>query len=393
MNVPSSAASILIAIGCVFLFGLAADFLGRKTMFPRVTVMLIAGLIIGPSGMNVMPASVIELFPILTAVSLTMVGFLLGQKLTEIRLHDDGKIVFSISLSVVVVTGIAVSTGLFVLGAPIELALILGGVATATAPAATVDVVRQSNATGTFSKTLLGVVAIDDAWGLLIFSVLLSAAESLSGSGGAQSALASGAIDSLLAILVGCLVGLPVSFLTGRLRPGEPTQIEALGSVFLAAGLAIWLDVSYVLSAIALGITVAKLAKHHARPFHAIEGFQSPFLLLFFILAGASLDIRALQSVGMIGVFYVVLRCFGRVAGAQLGSIVSHAPRFFRRWLGLALLPQAGIPVGLALLASQRLPDLAGQILPVVIGSTVFFELVGPMLTKLALEKADSIEQ
>ena len=140
-----------------------------------------------------------------------------------------------------------------------------------------------------------------------------------------------------------------------------------------------------------LGMTVASLAKHHTRPFHAIEGIEWPFLILFFFLAGASLDLRALENVGWIGATYILLRIGGRVLGAYVGGTATGAEPAIRRWLGVALLPQAGVSVGLALLASQRLPELGAIILPVVLGSTVFFELIGPAATKAVLSRTGSL--
>ena len=178
-----------------------------------------------------------------------------------------------------------------------------------------------------------------------------------------------------------------MAYLSGRIEPGEPMLAEALGVVFLCGGVAIWLGVSFLLASITLGATVANLAKHHTRPFHAIEGVDEPFLILFFVLAGASLEVEALASVGLIGGAYLALRAIARVAGASAGGALAGASPEARRWMGLALMPQAGVALGMALLATQRFPQLADTILPVVIASTVFFELLGPAATRLALRR------
>lgn len=384
-------AQVLITIGGLFIVGLAADLIGRHTPLPRVTVLLMAGLAIGPAGLNWLPGFMIDLFPILTTIALAMVGFLLGQRLTRSHLGGLGKVVMAVSVSVVFATSLMVTIGLVLIGAPIELALILGAIATATAPAATADVVHELGIKGQFSEILLGVVAIDDAWGLLLFSILLAMALGTGGDAEPYVSLLAGISDITVAVIIGFALGLPLAFLTGRIRPGEPTQAEALGSVLLTAGVAVWFDVSYILSAMVLGMTVASLAKHHTRPFHAIEGIEWPFLILFFFLAGASLDLRALENVGWIGATYILLRIGGRVLGAYVGGTATGAEPAIRRWLGVALLPQAGVSVGLALLASQRLPELGAIILPVVLGSTVFFELIGPAATKAVLSRTGSL--
>jgi Kef-type K+ transport system membrane component KefB len=376
---------ILITVGGLFMIGLAADLLGHHTPLPRVTVLLAAGFALGPAGLDWLPPFTAELFPILTTIALAMVGFLLGQRMTRSQLAGIGKSVLSISLGVVIITTLIVVTGLILMGTPVELALVLGGIATATAPAATADVVHESGATGRFSRILLGVVAIDDAWGLIVFIVLLAVAQGIGSELAPLSLFVAGIRDISIAALIGFALGLPVAFLTGRIQTGEPTQAEALGSVLLTAGVAVWFDVSYILSSMALGMTVASLAKHHSRPFHAIEGIEWPFLILFFFLAGASLEPLSLADVGWIVAAYILLRIIGRVVGAQLGGAVSGSEPEIQHWLGIALLPQAGVAIGMALLACQRLPEYASTILPVVLASTVLFEILGPVATKTVL--------
>jgi Kef-type K+ transport system membrane component KefB len=174
-------------------------------------------------------------------------------------------------------------------------------------------------------------------------------------------------------------------------RPGEPSQAEALGLVMLCAGGAVWLDVSYILAAMVLGAVVANRASHHNRPFRAIEGIEWPFLILFFLLAGAALHLEALAQAGMLAVAYIGLRIAGRILGTRLGGRLSGADPAVRHWMGLALLPQAGVAIGMALLAGQRFPEINDIVLPVVLGSTVIFELVGPVVTRWTLARVGDI--
>lgn len=379
------AAEILVTFGGLFIIGLLADLVGRHTPLPRVTLLLLAGFVIGPSFLDWLPQFTGDWFPILTDIALAMIGFLLGQKLTMSTLQRLGRSVLFMSIGEVFLTALLVFTVLSVCGVTTELALLLAGIAPATAPAATIDVVREYKAKGRFTDTLLGIVAIDDAWGLLVFSVLLAVVQALSGQEGVGAVLISGVWEIGGAVLLGVLLGMPMAYLTGRIRPGEPTQAEALGVVLLCAGLAVLMEVSYILSAMILGAVVANLAKHHDRPFHAIEGFEWPFLILFFLLAGAALHMEALAHVGLLGAGYVVLRIVGRILGTQLGGWLSGTEPTTRRWIGLALLPQAGVAIGMGLLASQRFPDLKDILLPVVLGSTVIFELLGPVMTRRVL--------
>ena len=134
-----------------------------------------------------------------------------------------------------------------------------------------------------------------------------------------------------------------------------------------------------------LGCVVANLARHHIRPFRAIEGIEWPFMILFFVLAGASLHTETLFQIGFVGSAYIILRIIGRLLGAWTGGAISHADPLMRRWMGMALMPQAGVALGMALVAMKRRPDLGEIILPIVIASTVLFEVIGPMLTRTGL--------
>ena len=387
----SDLAQALITVGAFLLAGLATDLLGRRTPLPRVTLLLIVGFLVGPSAFNLLPARSEQWFPIFASLALVMVGFLLGEKLSLSALREHGREVLWFSLAEVIATVVILAVGLYLLGARPEVALLLAGVATATAPAATMDVVREARADGPFARTLLGIVAVDDAWGLILFSFLLSIAQSLGGPEGVTDALLWGAHEFGGALLVGIGLGVPMAFLTGRIRPGEPTLAEALGLVFLCGGIAMWLEVSFLLAAMVMGAVVANLARHHTRPFHAIEGIEWPFMILFFAFAGASLHVDALIQVGLVGSAYVRLRIGGRLVGAWVGGAMCRVDAKYRWWMGCALMPQAGVALGMALVATQRFPELADIILPVVIGATVFFEVIGPVLTRLALRRMGEI--
>jgi Kef-type K+ transport system membrane component KefB len=384
-------AEIFITLGALFLLGLLTDLIGRRTPLPRVTLLLIFGFLCGPSGVDLLPGAPDRWFPMVADMALIMVGFLLGGKLTLTSLREHGRLVLWVSITAVVVTALVVGAGLVLVGVPLEMALLLAGIAPATAPAATVDVVHESRSDGRFTRTLLGVVALDDAWGLIVFSLLLAAVEVIGGQGGGAAVMRSAIGEIGGAVLVGLAVGVPTAFLTGRIQPGEPTLVEALGAVFLCGGIAIRLEVSFLLASMTLGFVVANLARHHSRPFHAIEGIEWPFMVLFFVLAGASLRLVSLGGLGaLVASAYVVLRVAGRLAGGWLGVAASRGD-MSGRWMGLALMPQAGVALGMALVASERLPDLGKAILPAVISATVLFEVVGPILTRQALVRVGEV--
>ncbi|MFP4311338.1 MAG: cation:proton antiporter [Nitriliruptoraceae bacterium] len=373
-------------IGGLLLAGLLAEWAATRLPIPRVSVLIVLGVLVGPVGLDLLPDTREQWFPIASAVALTMVGFLIGGEFTTGRLRELGSRAAVVALVQALATAVVVSGGLLLAGVALELALPLGGIASATAPAAVVGVVQESDRPGRFGKLLLTIVAIDDAAALLVFSLLLAGATLLVGSDDGTTATLLPAVREVGGgVGLGLAIGVPAAFLTGRLRPGRPILIEALGVVLLCAGLAIHLEVSYLLAAVATGTVVANLASHHERPFREIEGVEWPFLVVFFLLAGASLDLAALREVGALGVGYLGLRTLGKIGGSWLGMRLVGADRLEARWLGVALLPQAGVALGLALLAEQRLPEAGAEVLATVVATTVVFELVGPLGTRLAL--------
>lgn len=382
-------ATVFVVLGATLLLGLGADALGRRTRVPRVTLLMLVGFFIGPGCLDLLPESREAIFQLAATVALTMVGFLLGEKLGHVGKWEMRKPVLSISVTAVVVTALVVFAGLLLAGAGVVVALLLAGIATATAPAATIDVVREHGRAGRFGGLLLAVVAVDDAWGLLVFSFALAGVAMLGGDGG-------GALGTVVeagreiggSLLLGGLLGVAMAYLTGRIEKGEPTVLEAVGLVFLACGLSLWCDVSFILTAMVMGLVVSVLAKHHERPFHVIENLELPFMIVFFVLAGASLELDSMGEIGLIGLAYVLLRAVGRLVGGWLGARMAGEGRATRRWIGMALMPQAGVALGMALVAAERSPEAGMTVLQVTIGATVIFELTGPLLTRLALTKA-----
>ena len=377
----------IIALGGVMMLGLVTDLIGRHTPLPRVTLLLAFGFLIGPSALAWLPEIEPQLFNLLSTIALVMIGFLIGGTLTTDSLKQHGRRVLTVSTTMVVVSAAVVAVGLMLLGVQVEVALLLGGIAPATDPAATADVVDEIRAKGPFSETLLGIVAVDDAWGLIAFTLMLAAVHLINGEAGIPAVLLGGLWELGGAMLLGVLLGVPMAYLSGRIRAGEPLQAEALGMVFLCGGLALWLEVSFILSAMVMGAVVTNLATHHRRPFHAVEGIEWPFLVLFFVLAGASLQIDALWLAGTGFLGYLLLRVLGRVLGARLGGALCGDDPAQRWWMGLAMLPQAGVALGMSLVAMQRVPEVGDIIVPVVVGATVIFELVGPVFTRLALRR------
>ena len=374
-----------MAIGGILALGMATDMLGQRTFLPRVSMLVIVGVLVGPTALNLIPTPLLDDFDIISMMALVIIGFLLGSKLTRASLISTGNTGLIVSLSAAVGTAIIVFAGLYLLGVPVDIALLLGCIAAATAPAATFDIVMESGSNSAFAALLLMVVALDDIWGLILFSFALAAVGVMNGNGSGIAPLLMVAQDIGGGVLIGLLIGFPAAFLTGRIKPGQPMLTEALVLTLLCGGLAIWADASFLIASMVMGATIANMARHHEYPFHAIENIERPFLIVFFVLAGASLELGALLETGFVGLAYIGCRIIGKILAARAGTAMAKKDAATGRWMGLALLPQAGVAVGMALVASAAFPDYRDVLLPIVIGATVIFEILGPLGTRLAL--------
>lgn len=379
--------AVFLALGVFFLLGLVADELGRRTVLPRVTILMLTGASLGQAGLDLVPRGLEGAYDFLATTALTMIAFLLGGGLTASRLSRSGRRILIVSGSVVVASFATVAVGLWLAGLSLALALLLAAISTATDPAAVTDVIREARARGSFVELVRGTVAIDDAWGLVIFSFVLAVLGGLGGAG-VDHVLGEAARELGGAILIGIGVGLPAAALTGRVRAGEPTRTEALGVVFLIAGLAGHLGASVLLAGIVTGAVVSNLAQHHTRPFHEIERVEWPFLVLFFLLAGATIDPEALRTAILTLALYVGLRTLGRLLGGWIGGKAGGLTWRETVWLGPALLPQAGVAVGMAIVAGDHFPDLRETLVATAAASTMLFEMVGPIATRIAVRKA-----
>ena len=366
--------------------------MARRTPLPRVTLLILLGVAAGPVGFDVLPPDRERWFPVAATVALVMIGFLLGGELSGSTLREFGGRIFVLAGIEASTTAGVVAAGLALTGQPASLVLPLAGIAAATAPAATLAVIRETSGDrrreSEFVRVLKGVVAVDDVLGIVIFSLLAVTASILAGAGGEMGLLWTATRELGGALLLGVALGVPTAYLSGRIRSGEALLEEALGAVLVCAGLALWIEASPILSALVLGLVVGALARHHERPFHEIERIEWPFLVLFFILSGATLEVDAVLGIGVTGAAYVALRAAGKVVGSWTGGLVVGLEPSSRRWLGPALMPQAGVALGLALAARVRFPETGERILTLIVVSTVVFELSGPVLTRLALSRA-----
>lgn len=379
----------IILLGAILSASIFADALAHRTRIPRISILMLVGIgiafvqqvWIGAQNGDVLGG----LSEPLIQVALVMVAFLLGSELQLRRLRNTGPLIVVISLFVIIGGCVLVGAGLLVLGFPLVVAVSLAAISVATDPAAVSESVRDSRSTGLVSRVLLGIVAIDDAWGIIVFGLSMSVLGWVIGSDG-QLALLHAMWEMGGAILLGVAVGLPAAWLTGRLKSGEPTQVEAIAIILLLAGLSSLLGVSALLASMIAGSLVANLAYHHTRSFREIEHIEWPFLVFFFVLSGASIDLYKVDDAILLTLAYVFLRLVGRVLGGYFAVKFSSARHeALPRNIGLALTPQAGVALGMALLAAERFPEFRDSILPVVVASTIIFELIGPVLVRRVL--------
>ena len=382
-------ATTLITLGALLILGLFAQVIGKRTHIPRVTMLILLGMLMGEFGLDFIPSGTDESLAYITTTALTMIGFLLGGKLNQNSLKEHGQAALVFSLLVTIGTFLFVFTGLKLVGLSTPLAAVFACISLATDPIATLDVLDHAKGHSRLKLVLPGIVALDDVFGLLVFAMVMAVLTVTNGHGSGIEIVLHASVELFGSILLGIVLGFPMAKLSGRVKEGEPTLIEALGMVMLCGGLSLLFDLSYLLAGISMGVTVGVLASHHKFYFHEIEHIEMPFIMLFLILVGASFEPGNWTVLSVIGLSYIFLRVAGRIAGAQLYYRTTLLNSRERTFLGLSLLPHAGVALGIAIYAQREFPEIAQQVVSITIGATIFFELVGPVLTSWSLAKTD----
>ena len=374
----------LMLLGVLLSVSILADAVARRTRLPRISLLVLVGV-----GYAVVQQGVLgephqrplgELSEPLISVALVMVAFLLGGELTVSRLRNTGPLILILSVAVILVGAMAVGLGLALLGYSLAVAVSLAAISVATDPAAVSEAIRAEGDSSIKSRVILGIVAIDDAWGIIVFGFAMAGLGWATSGNGAE-ALAHAGWELGGALALGVALGLPATWLTGRIEPGEPTLVEALALILLIAGLSSYLQVSSLLAAMTAGFLIVNLSRRHTRSFSEIEHIEWPFLIFFFVLSGASVNLAYMGMAVWLTLAYILLRLGGRYLGGYLGvRALNHNRRGIPSDLGLALTPQAGVAMGMALLAAERFPDQGSLIVATVVTSTIVFEVFGPML-------------
>lgn len=380
-------------LAIALLLSLLSGKIVKKIKLPNVTGYLLFGLIAGPYCLKLIPKETIESFSLIPDVALGFIAFSIGAEFKMSYLKKVGKAPIIIAALEALLAVIFVDIALVATGHNIQFSLVLGAIAAATAPAATLMVVRQYKAKGPVTETLLPVVAIDDAAALMCFGISVAVASAISFHGQVSmlTTLLDPVIEIVGALIVGALLGfifkLLVKWFTGR---GNRLAIT-YALVLLCIGVADLVGISSLLACMAMSAVLVNSSNVSDVIFEQLDRMTPPIFMLFFFISGADLDITILPSIGVVGLIYVLFRVAGKICGAYLGAKVSHVPFVVQKYLGFTLIPQAGVAIGLSGIAMTVVPEHGAQIRAIILCATVIYELCGPVITKIALKKAGEI--
>jgi Kef-type K+ transport system membrane component KefB len=388
--------NVVLALSLIFLGGFLAAKLFRTAKIPAVTSYILLGIAIGPSGLGIIPEGILAASGFISDVVLGLIAFSIGRYFSFDHFKQIGKPVMYISIMAALAPLCLVILGMFFfLNEPLYLAILFGAISTATAPAATLLVVEETKAKGPLAETLVGVVAIDDAWGLIIFAISLMAAKAIvvEESTGFQLIVITGlALAEILASLaIGIAFAVILHHYSRKVVDPSDLEILTLGVMLLTVGAATHFDLSVLLSCMALGAALININPQGFKLFDSIHPIDTPLYLIFFVLSGALLELNMLKEIGLLGTAYIFFRVVGKVGGSYLGGKISGAKDTVKRYIGLGLLPQAGVALGVALIARDQLPQAGDLIFSTIVATTVIFELFGPLATRTALELAGEV--
>ena len=407
--------SSLLAVGVAVIAGLALTRLFTRMKLPDVTAYLVAGVLIGPwvlgrlgvPGLGLATAEEVDKLEFLSDIALGFIAFAIGSEFRLSKLKEIGRQATVVGIVQSVMAALVVDVALLglhlILGdkLPIPMALTLGAIATATAPAATLMVVRQYKAKGPVTDILLPVVALDDAVGLVVFAVSFGAARAMvEGSVAALEIFLAPLLEIVFSLVLGAIVGLGLSWIEKFFNSNKNRLTLMTGFVLLTVGLAkvefplagMEVGFSPLLTCMMLGTVFCNVCPLSEDLMEREERWTAPIYTIFFVLSGAALrfDVFADAAIVGIGIVYILTRCAGKFFGAWLSTKATHCPPMVCKWLGITLFPQAGVALGMCLQATE-LGEQGILVRNIILFSVLIYELVGPALTKMALTKAGDI--
>ncbi len=383
---------VLLTLSIILFSGFILTRMTNTLNMPKVSGYILAGILIGPCCLNFIPAPMIEGMGFVSDLALAFIAFGVGKFFKKEVLMRTGKRIIVITLSEALAAGVLVTVVLkLVFRLNWEFALILGAIATATAPASTMMTINQYKAKGEFVDTLLQIVALDDVVCLLAFSIVSAIINGNEAGGFSAHDILIPVAYNLLVIVLGIFCGYFLSRLLIPARSKDNRLILAIAMLLGLSGICAAIDISPLLSCMVFGAVYINLTRDK-KLFRQINSFTPPVMSIFFIVSGMNLDIGALQTVGAIGVGYFLVRIIGKYMGTYVSCLFMKTSREIRNYMGLALIPQAGVAIGLAFLGQRMLPPETGSMmLTIILSSSVLYEMVGPVSAKAALLLSGSI--
>lgn len=396
--------NILLIVGIAIFGGLLSGKLFTKLKLPQVVGFIFTGVVIGNSGLTIIDNDIIAQLAPLTSFALGIIGFMVGGELELSTFKKYGKqfmyILFFESITTFILVTLVVGFTLNLLmdssSVAWAVALLLGAISSASAPAGTTDVLWENKTKGPLTRTILGIVALDDGLGLIFFVIASSIASNLIGS--VSASIGTMVLHTIyeigVSIILGVVLGVIISKISATLDTDEKKLAALIGFIGLSLGLANFLELDMLLLAMTLGATISNVApKESEIIFKVVNQFFPPINIVFFVLIGATLSVSSLSYMTVIIiVVYTISRTLGKMIGSFLGATVGKSPFTVRKFLPFSLLSQAGVAVGLSILAGQKFDGEVGNIIVIVItASTLLIQLVGPIGVKYAVTKAKEV--
>ncbi|MBN1135212.1 MAG: cation:proton antiporter [Anaerolineae bacterium] len=390
-------------IGLIIILAYLGSKVVRQVGVPQVVGFILVGVLLGSSFLNIVPPSLAHELGFISDIALALIGFDMGSHLRFDELRRLGRSIMFILLGNAFGAFLLVAGGVYWITHSIHTAIIFGALASATAPAATVDVLAEYRAEGPLTTTLLAVVGLDDALALLLFSFSVATAESLLARTGGPSLVQMIGLPLQEiggALLLGIAVGAPFQWTLNRLKEQHAVCAFIVGTVLFVAGLAESLHASPILATMTMGVIVANLKSDNSQYAHCVIERIGPLAyILFFVLVGARLQVSLLPQMGVLGLAYLLLRATGKFCGAWIGAWAGKASPTVRNYLGFGLLSQAGVAVGLALSVANRFDaygeagvQLGNTTINVITATTFVVQIIGPIMVKFAITRAGEVD-
>jgi len=394
----------LLLLGLALLGGAVGGRFFQKLRIPQVVGYIAIGILIGESGLKIIDHETVQGLQPFNYFALGLIGFMIGGELKREVIMKHGKSFVNILLCEGLTAFVAVTAIVGVVGGVLigdwriswALGLLLGAIASATAPAATTEVLREYKTRGPLTRTVLGIVALDDGLALILFAIASSLAGMLSGNVDKSGWRVF--VNPIYEIGVSILIGVAAGFILNKLlkKYSEEPRLLAftIGTVLLTTGFALAIHVDMLLAAMTLGVVAVNFAPRKSKDiFKMVEGFTPPIYVIFFVLVGAKLNIGHMTPIIMaLAIAYIIARSAGKAIGANVGSRISGAPKTVQKYLPLCLFSQAGVAIGLSILASHYFAGAIGDAIVIIVTATAFvLEMIGPACVKVAVTKAGEV--